>query len=374
MLTVAVLVVSLAFAGDAEKAQKFAEKADHLQKTGDPIGAYKAADKALARDPDNPLALEVRGSILWYAAQASPAGSEQQAGLLELARADLQRLIAVAPDTVLASIARTMIGDAPLSLPEPSVACPRASQTAIDDAEAAFQQHDLDDAKAHYAAATDACPANPAWWAWYGDAYFSAGDIEGALALYERSLAASPCYWVAHRFAADALARLGRADEGLDHAVRAVACNPTYDIGWSFLAQYTEAGGGRFERPTVHKPSGPVPPVEGADDAALEATAWSAWSQVRYDAARAKQAALARERDAVRAGIATLGAAVTATPDRSGLTVWPTLARADANGMLDAAIFVLLLDADLLAEFPAWRDANPDAAPAFVRAELVALP
>lgn len=374
MLSAALLLVSLALAGSPEKAQALAIKADHLQQSGDPIGAYKASSKALAMDPDNVLALEVQGSILWYAAQASQASSDQQAALMAMARTDLQRVIALQPDSVLASLARSMIGDVPLSLPEPSVVCSPASQTAIDDAEAAFQKHDIDSAKAYYKAATDACPKNPTWLAWYGDAYYAAGDLPGALALYERALSVSPCYWVAHRFAADALAQLGRDDEGFDHAVRAVACNPAYDIGWTFLAGYTRQRGGRFDRPNAPKPTGSIAAVAGADEAALEATAWSAWSQIRYDAGRDKQTALARERDAVRAGIAAIGAdGSSADYARPGLAVWPMLARADAKGELDAALFVLLPDAELLAEFPAWRDANPDAASAYVRDAIARL-
>ncbi|MCS6930580.1 MAG: tetratricopeptide repeat protein, partial [Acetobacteraceae bacterium] len=81
-------------AADPRRAEAWAFRAAALRRMERPAEALVAAERALALDPDHPEALLERGIL------------RQAAGDSEGARADWQRLLAVAPDSAAADLAQ----------------------------------------------------------------------------------------------------------------------------------------------------------------------------------------------------------------------------------------------------------------------------
>jgi tetratricopeptide (TPR) repeat protein len=313
-------LVAVALAG---KPDVLGARAAAAEDHGDVAAAVKYATKALAKDPSNADALYARGMALWTVATYGGMG-DASAAYLQQSRRDLQQLIQVEPGSIRSTVARGLLSAHQATLPEPDYRCPADSVAKFQAADQAFALGDRATARAGYEAALEGCPGNATWWAYHGDTAFDAGDIAGALADYEHALTVDPCNWMAHRFAADAMLRQGDGAGALIHQVAAVQCNPGYEIGWTAL------GG-------VSASLRPFPPVG--------TQAWAAYSEAKL---HGEGTALERTVSAVR-GVA----ATNADP------FWAALAAADASGQLEPAVFVMLLDDELIAEYPAWLADHP---------------
>ena len=86
---------------------------------------------------------------------------------------------------------------------------------------------------------------------------------------------------------------------------------------------------------------------------------------------RLSEAALERERGAVRAGVQAWRVLPAGQP---GGALWDALARADEAGALDPAIYIWLLDAELVPGFLVYRRDHYAELVDYIRTFLVVLP
>ena len=260
------------------------------------------------------------------------------------ARADFERIIDADPESMIAGVARdglTRISGEPL-ISSKLVACPEPAVNLHGRANALYGAHQYAEAVAEYTRATSGCPENSGWWVELADSFYEMEDFERAKAHFAKAIAVDRWNREAHRYLADTYVQLGDNDAAMRELVSAVVSDPTYEAGWSALRAYGMALGRKFMR--VYGDRRTVP--ENA-----EAKAWGTYAAAKEHARLTlgeSASALAVERDAVKAVLKSGG---------SG-PFWSMLARAERGGYLDEAIFLHLLDADLAAEYPAYRETN----------------
>jgi hypothetical protein len=183
------------------------------------------------------------------------------------------------------------------------------------------------------------------------------------------ALTIDACDPVAWRFLADDLLNQEKKEEAWTASLHAVDCDPTYAPGWATILRIGALTGRRLDRPPVDRDNvatvGPSEDPHAATRATLEPVLW-----LTHDGAASAATGTPLERR--RAGVtAALVLYDKRTPEFGDVAVWSTLSAANAQGRLDAAIFVLLLDAELANEFLAWRGAHVEEAVAFIDQQLV---
>lgn len=345
----------VARAGDkVAKAADFADRAMAARDAGDWSAALKAATKAIKLDETNADAHFELASVFDHMAGVDDPKLAEM--FSTLATRAYERVVALAPDSLIGGIAKDALGGG-LQVPARPVTCPADAVAAADEAEKAFGAHDYDAAAGHYARASAACPDNPVWWTWAGDVPFGKGDYAGARALYEKAIAVAPCHAPAWRYEADALMREGKAKEAWDAAVRGAACDPSYDAGWAMLADFARAGDHRLD-PHLRLDA----PLPGVDPAAVEAI----YEAYQHGVARLDRSPFEQKRASV--GAALVKWAELGTPE---IPLWRALGNAYAAGHLDAAIYLLLMDQEMVPEFVAWRDAHVEELAGFVQGAMI---
>ncbi|HYL04620.1 MAG TPA: tetratricopeptide repeat protein [Thermoanaerobaculia bacterium] len=363
--------------------QKALDKSAEALRRDDYQGALAAATEAVELDPVGYEPRIRRVTILWRLRGAGKTAEDNQR-IEETLRADCRAVIAAAPDSTAAGVAREALASLDRGTPLASrpAACTPEANAEVGKAEALFASRRYEDSLAHYERAAAKCPENPAIWTSYGDAYFGLGDFSKAQRSYETALAKSPWYAPAHRYLADALGRQHQLVAAYHECVLAVLSDPTYDAAWGYLRSIVLARKGTWHRVVAVKPTikrDAAGHVEvGVDPQAVDAV-WLAYALAKTagpprpagaaPAPAAPQTELAREREAVRAA---LGVRQEAAAGASGF--WDMIARADQAGLLDEAIFVHLPDTALLAEYPAYRAGHAERLVRYVETVLAPLP
>lgn len=332
--------VALAGSGRVEKAAALAEQAYQER---DPLVALSLAHKAIKKDPNNAMAHFVLGNS-FDRLSALIEDPEVVRATRAAATLAMQRVVQLAPDTLMGSIARDSLSPDTFQIPEPE--CSREAIGAYETAERAFSEGDREAARKAYDRALEGCPANGVWWVHSGDAYFPE-DLPAALSRYEEGIRRSTCHWQGYRFQSDALLRLGRHEDSFHAATRAVACNPTYAAGWQNAVLATKEMGG-----TAVVTERFLLPITGR--AAQErGPGWSAWWDHRT---QHNVQSLADAVAAARAGLA-------AGPPEGE---WALLAKIEAEGQLDFAVLLLMYEPNLRADLTTAHSENREALFTFV--------
>ena len=341
-----------------ERAQKFTVKAARAFDEGDVSNAFKFANKALALNPQDVHALFVRGMLAFSI--GGQIDGENGPKLMAAGLRDLLMVSTLAPDTEMGSIARdtvmSMTSQNPF--PEPAYDCPPAAQAALNEAERWYSLRQPAQARAHYEAALQGCPQNANWWVFYGDVFFMAENYPGARQQYTKALERDPCNWMAHRFMADAWAKEGDAQSSYESLLRALTCNPGYAAAQQNLRSLVESRRGTWLMGRA--------PVRSRQ-AALGGT-WAVLAEARKRASAGGGTPIEQERAAVLEALTAWRKA----PDSD--TTWKALSEAEARGELDSAIFLLLMDPALYADYIPWRDAHMDELVRFLGARLATAP
>ncbi len=356
------LQLSKSFASPASRAQALAERA-HAKADEDPLKAYRLAGKALQADPTNIEAHYVRGSAGFTIADRL--SDSAIAGMARsLAREDLEYVAAHSRDPFVLGLVRTLLGAGQREpvLADPNVECSAEATMAFNLAEAALGRKDYAAARGAYEQAVTGCPSNAVWWAYYGDAWFDAGEYGIAREKYNRALQIEPCYWSALRFRGDSYMREGNVVAGMTDTLTALACNPGYEIGWGYLESTVGVANATVAREVVYRPE--IADVASSDLPAV----WAAYFAAR--AAGPSDDVVEQERRGVRAGVAAWRGL--AGPPESKL--WAAMETADQKGLLDPAIYIWLLDKELLPAFLEYRKAHLGDLVDYIRSELVVFP
>lgn len=233
------------------------------------------------------------------------------------------------------------------------VACPESATEAHAHADALYGARRFADAATEYEKATASCPDSAAWWVDFADTYYVLADYGKAEKLFVKALSVDPWNREAHRYLSDTELQLRNGEAAVHQLALAVASDPIYEAGWSALRAYAEAMGRKWNR--VYGTSKAAP---GNGDAA----AWHAYGVAKAharDAEREQASALTIEREAVKTALKTAREAEGSASKAPG-PFWSMMARAEEAGFLDEAIFMHMLDAELAAEYPAFREKNAD--------------
>lgn len=379
---VALLALSLpalaASPRQAKKAEKLALQAEQAIDEGDIWQAYKKSTKAIEKDDQNARAYRARGMALIVAAQEPEndlAGEMLGESLIMFQRCAALEGPGGGCEGLAAQLAGALSGAAS-RIPEPEFSCSAEAHASLDAAESAFHARELEVAAGHYQKAVDLCPAAVPWYTWYGDVYFQLDKFEEAIGLYNLSLELDPCYWPAHRFTADVRFRQGMLEDAQSAAAKAVACNPDYTLGWNTLGAIADQRGRRLTRVVVEKPV-----VNAGQDGAQIMLSGDAFAAPGFGggvgllyalslaSAEDGLSPLQAERHAVRQTLLFVAEAEDLPPETRAF--WQVMANAEADGYLDEAIFLLLLDDKLLPEYLAYRETNRQRLVDFVQKHLV---
>lgn len=230
---------------------------------GDATGALRLFNQAVDLSRGEPRIVLERAMFL---EQVLPYVADEQAAAIKTqARSDYQQAATVDPDSIAAGIARDGLAriDGQRWFVVPDATCDRAALDAFRQAEKLFSASRYDEAIASYASATEACPESAEILVSFADAYFATGRYEQAAEIFEQALTVAPWHRSGHRFFADTLARLDRPGDGLVEAALAVVSDPTYEAAWGSLRSFAEGLGGTFGR--VYGARGTVTVGEGDD-------------------------------------------------------------------------------------------------------------
>lgn len=387
----------------AEELVRRAQRLWHEER--DVRGAMAAFDEAVAAYPESVYAHFHRGGFLFSILGAVSPEDREQVRLA--AQAEFDWLDRNAGDSIAAGVARDLERQisGEVWFTEKEVACPAGTVEAMGEAERLFATSQFEASFEFYRKAAELCPSSGAILTSYADAVYALGEYELAARLFRNAIEVDPWRRAAHRYLADTEARLGHPEAALRACVAAIVSDPTYEAAWSALHGFAEPAGRVWRRVRAEKtrvtaetgtdgrPKVTVSlPDFGSETSRpttaeqVELTAWMMYGLTkagvlggtldREGKERPKEAGdgpdlpetrLALERVATRSGLATLP-----KPRRQASpSFWDNLRRADQAGLLDAAIFLSMMDRELAAEYPAFRDAHGDELTRFVEQVLV---
>jgi tetratricopeptide (TPR) repeat protein len=389
---VVLLLSSLAVLAAKPTAEDLLSRARTLWlKERDLRGALAAYDEAVKTYPNDVQAHLQRGTFLAGLTQIQRPESKEQTR--RAAEAEFAWVSDREGDAILGGVARDALrqlrGEA--WFPESAVACPAEAQDAQTRAGSLFMRNQYEASITAYREAIEKCPGNAALMTSFGDAVFQLGEYSLASPIFRKALEIEPWRRSTLRFLADSEFRQEHLQAALDASVLAVLADPTYEAGWSQLRVFALKDGrswnrARSEKTRVESKDGKdgkqevsiaLPAPQGGagepdEAAATESAAWLGYGMAkatilggasdRFGNERAEGASsapdlpptrLELERVATEKALVILGEMGRGYPP-----FWENLRRARQEGLLDAAIYLTMMDRELAAEYPAYREAH----------------
>lgn len=276
---------------------------------------------------------------------------KDQAKFEARARIDYEYIAAADPESLTAGMARdglTRLAGGSFIEAKRAV-CPEAAAEAHSRGNMLYAARRFAEAAAEYEKAAAGCPEDAVFWVDLADSFYVREDYEKAKALFLKALSIDPWNREAHRFLSDAELQLSNGEAAVHHLVLAVVSDPIYEAGWSALKMYATAMDRKWNR------------VYGDRNAGAP---WAAYGAAKAHARDASPpaSALAIEREAVKAALRS---------STGSEPFWSMMARAERAGFLDEAIFIHLLDASLVAEYPGFRERNAERLAAYLHTVIL---
>ena len=243
-------------------------------------------------------------------------------------------------------------------------------------AEAAFGKRDFAGARQAYAAVLALDPRNYTATVYQGDAYFAEHDYAAALPWFEKAAALDPNEEKAFRYCGDTLLRLNRPDDALNQYLLAVVANPYSGYTWNALQNACKA---RFLKPwpaARQLPTATVRPGPKGPEIALPekftalnlgyATVRASWQKDHVPAGATYRQTLDEEVYALtellkifrelRAAAAP-GAEIAGALNEAGPAM-DELAEIERAGLLPSHVLFFRANADIAANYAAYRETN----------------
>jgi tetratricopeptide (TPR) repeat protein len=345
--------------------------------------ALRAANEAVERNPRSVDARWDRIRLVWQLRGAALTAAERQRLEVGL-RADLAVVIAAAPDSTAAGVARDFLKTLDCGAPCATgpAACTPEATAEHEQAERLFGAQRFAEAIPHYERAAAACPADAGIWSDLGDTYFRLGDFAKAQQTFAIALTKNPWHAPAHRFLADTFGRQHMIEPAYHECVLAVISSPTYDAAWAYLRSILATRHGVWTRVVAVLPSvtqdSSGKKVDVMIDPDNHDAGWMTYALFLAGSLTppgggkpggVAPTALERQREAAREAVK-----VVKEMGSGASPFWEGMARADQAGFLDEAIFLNLPDAALLAEYPAYRAEHRDRLVKYVETVLAPLP
>ncbi|MFT5582537.1 MAG: tetratricopeptide (TPR) repeat protein [Cognaticolwellia sp.] len=355
MLSLFVPLVLLLPTAQASASDRNAVKAEKAFGKDNYDKALKKCSKALDQDASNSRAAAVCGTVLYLWGASG--------GDRELAQAGSDLLDGVAfasPDQPFLQLYRQVKGAALIKAP--NFPCGEAESQAWEQAEQAFMRQDMIGARKQYQVAAKGCE-NPTLWTYYGDTYFAEQDYEQAFLAYEHALEIDPYHWPALRFIGDGHVRQGDQETGYGWVARALAANPVYEYGWIYLEDSLD--------PRVKQVRGlSLPPIT-AGSIVVEAGGLPPFTadvrmiyQIGMQDAAGQGSSHERRLNALEMSLSFVEE--NGKLEDPGMTLWALLAEARDAGHFEEAVFILLLNEDMVPAFMDYREGHMDSLAAYV--------
>ncbi|HEX3129240.1 MAG TPA: tetratricopeptide repeat protein [Thermoanaerobaculia bacterium] len=388
VLGVLVLLLPLSAVAQFPSADELLEKSLAAQQKGDYNGALQFLNQAVQAYPDS---LPVRMRRLGFLEQIQGRGGSEdanrwiQGALVD----DLRALARLAPDGREGGIARDALAkiEGRELFPAPKVSCPDGAAVAMAEAERLLNARKMRESIPLYKKAVELCPDEPVFWVHYADAYYALGEYGEARTLFEKGLAKAPWYAPGHRFLSDALAKSQDWEGGYHEAVLAVLSDPTYEAGWLTLRDFITGRDGVWQRaygdkPQVKTDGGNVNLSLPADLSANrpDGPEWIAYGLFKVGAdlpapGEKKPAKAAPKTPLERERVAVLGVLETRRSQSAKPSpFWDMMDRAERAGFLDEAIYLHLLDEELVSGYREHREKNRERLVRYVETVLAPLP
>lgn len=334
-------------------------------------GALRAFDDAVALDPEHVETRMGRANYLYWLAGAATGDPTR---FRDRAIDDYQFVSRQEPDSRVAGVARDAIRSllGTRLFPSASVLCSEEADAAAESASALWGAERFGEALDAYTRASELCPESARLRVYRADTLYALGRYEEAARGFRSAFEVDPWNREGHRFLADAEWRLAHREAALREVALAIVSDPTYEAAWASLRNLAEASGRDYLRLYREKATVAVFPEEdrteltippGVDDASE--MAWIAYLTVRAAAIDERGLdvpdpdRLASERHAVEETLKILEEVSASDPEAEQDPFWVQIARARDAGFLDEAIFLHLLEADLV---PAYLDARAEGA------------
>lgn len=414
-------------ARQAEAMERLAEAKDLWRGKADYTGALAAFNAAVELVPDDIEIRLSRGNFLEVVSRIVV--EEDREKFKAFARDDYRFVAEEDPDSLAAGVARDALArlDGRVLFPETHPDCPEDAVRALRDAEALFHRGEYSKSIPLYQTAAASCPASAAIVVSHADAYYMLRDFEKAAEVFRQALEIDPWNRMAHRFLSDTELNLFNGEAALRHAALAVVADPTYEAAWAGVRQI----GARFERDWLRVwGDKPIVKRDGEDAEATNITVtipglgdeetsdddvttlevaagdddeidpdrvlWMTYAIMKASILGGidTDAEATGEPSAPDADIASLGPyeteerAVLMTldglpepgeaPDEESGTppgpFWAMMQRAADAGFLTEAIYLHLMDEDLVDEYRAYRDAHADRLVEYIETMIVPVP
>ncbi len=390
VLGVLALLLPLSVVAQAPRADELLEKSLAAQQKGDYQGALELLNQAVQTYPES---VPVRMRRLGFLELIQGRGGNDEANrwiegaLVE----DLRALARLAPDGREGGIARDALAkmEGRELFPVPKVSCPDEAGVAMNEAERLLSARKIRESLPFYRKAVEVCPDEPVFWIHYADAHYALGEMGEARTLFEKGLAKAPWYGPGHRFLADTLARSENWEGGYHEAVLAVLSDPTYEAGWLTLRDFITGRDGVWQRvygdkPRVKADGGKVNlnlPSSFSDNSG--GSEWMMYGLLKAGAALPEEPAPGEKKPAPaapktaleRERVAVLGVLESRRPKASSPSpFWDMMDRAERAGFLDEAIYLHLLDEELVPGYREHREKNRERLVRYVETVLAPLP
>ena len=352
LLSLALLPTAQASGSDRNtvKAEKAFEKENYEK-------ALKKCSRALDQDAGNSRAAAVCGTVLYLWGASSG-----DMGLAATGSSLMDGVALSSPDQPFLELYRQVRGNAMMEAP--NFPCGEAENAAWGQAEEAFMGNDLAAARKHYQVAAKGCE-NPTLWTYYGDTYFAEQDYKQAFLAYEHALEIDPYHWPALRFIGDGHVKQGDEQTGHGWVAKALAANPVYEYAWIYLD--------RFLDPRVKKVRGTTLPLvtEGSISVDPSSGIPPFTGEVRMIYQLGMQAQLSEEAGSHQRMLNALEMSMSFVEEKGqleepGMELWALLAQAKEAGHFQDAVFILLLNEDMLPAFMDYREEHMESLTAYV--------
>jgi len=257
---------------EATAMKRLAEAKDLWHRKADFNGALAAFNEAVELAPDDVTIRIQRGNF--FESVAKIVVEQDREKFEEFAREDYRFVTAADPNSLGAGVARDGLArlDGRDLFPEQAAACPEDAVRAYERAESLFHQGRYEASLESFGVARSACPASAPMRVAHADAYYMLEDYDKAKALFLEALGIDPWNRQAHRFLSDALNRLGDNEAALRHAALAVVSDPTYEAAWSSLRGLSRILGRGWDRAYGEKPQVARDAADGGDTTGITVT------------------------------------------------------------------------------------------------------
>jgi tetratricopeptide (TPR) repeat protein len=345
-------------------------------------------EKVAARRPNDVVVAERLGVALLDRASTQTDPAKRKADRLA-ARASLLHAKQLGDNS---DLCRVLLDGIPEDGSESPFSTNTEVQAAMQRGEALFAKGDFDGAIAQYSLALQLDPKLYLAAVYAGDMYFRQHKPDQAGQWFARAIQIDPNQEVAYRYWGDTLLQQGRMKEARDKYIQGVVADPYMNTSWGGLNQWVRANGVTYNKIKIQLPTPPTTDEKGHTDLTMNVnefnadsigtTSWLAYSITRGVWQREKFASefpnektyrhsLKEEVDGLSSAIAVFIANQKKTPQDKPDSRLLLLSKLKADGMLEPYVLLMLPDAGIAKDYPAYRAAHRDKLIAFVDKYLV---